>query len=237
MSSLFDTCFGDEREILCAATALENLAREMKARARLPHGRSTQSLVPAVLNSLTTEDVPVDEDTSKWLRQVVTATPVATHFLARLNHNLPPIASSGEAIKVANRTGYKRQVGHVKVILKGDLFFKPGKKGRLALREVDCHVEMRVDQLGTQESEAALMRVAPKEMLLCEHNQLVVVASSLNQALTIASRRLEVDRKTHTGNIYTHFECNGRTLDEIRIECERQLDRASESKEEGPSRA
>ena len=79
------------------------------------------------------------------------------------------------------------------------LRMRPGKASRLECCNVLCELTIPVEEMGTAEHEAQILRVEPRLVTLGDH-QLTVIAKSLNQSLTIAIRRLEPDRRGHSGH-------------------------------------
>ena len=103
---------------------------------------------------------------------------------------------------------------------------KPGKASRLECCNVLCELAIPVEEMGTAEHEAQILRVQPRLVTLGNH-QLTVIAKSLNQALTFATRRLESDRPGPTGYTYNRLVYLGRhhkntreTLEQIRRQVE-----------------
>ncbi|MDP1563853.1 MAG: hypothetical protein Q8M16_20935 [Pirellulaceae bacterium] len=119
---------------------------------------------------------------------------------------------------------------------KQPLLMRPGKHDRLECCDCRSEVYIQFDQPSPIGREADILNVEP-ERIRVEDNTIIVTVDSLNQAYTVASRRLEPKRRGHGGRIYEHLvldEANGRTLLEnlrIRIEQnaweqqERDLDR------------
>lgn len=106
------------------------------------------------------------------------------------------------------------------------LRLKPGKANRLDCCDVSCVVTITVSLAFTIEKEADLMRVELSEVEIIDKTTVLVKAKSLNQAYTLASRRLEPTRRGHGGRIYDRFVYIDRAnnasclLDDIRSKIE-----------------
>ncbi len=70
--------------------------------------------------------------------------------------------------------------------------------------DVECVVEITVDEAGTIEQEEALMKVEPGDVTIAE-SRVIVKVLSLNHAYTVVSRRLEPHRRSHGGRSYDHI--------------------------------
>ena len=83
-----------------------------------------------------------------------------------------------------------------------------GKSGRLECCPVGATLTYLVEDLHSLQEEADLIGVSSSWLQIeaCSHpaftGQVYVEVRSLNQAYTLASRRLQPHRRSHTGNIY-----------------------------------
>lgn len=101
----------------------------------------------------------------------------------------------------------------------------PGKAAsrRFECRDVNATVEIRVGKPGSQEQEAILMKLEPKDVVV-KGGTVTASVRSLNHAFTVTSRRLQPHRRSHGGRIYDHiaWRKNNRwiSLEDIRREVE-----------------
>lgn len=103
------------------------------------------------------------------------------------------------------------------------LRMRPGKASRLECCNVLCELTIPVEEVGIVEREAEILRVEPGLVTLGD-GQVTVIAKSLNQSLTIATRRLEPDRRSPSGHTYNRLVYLGQdtnqTLEQIRRQVE-----------------
>jgi hypothetical protein len=81
------------------------------------------------------------------------------------------------------------------------LRMRPGKASRLECCNVLGELTIKVEEALGLDGEAEIMRVEPQLITLGE-NTVTVITKSLNQAYSIASRRLEPNRRQHGGHAY-----------------------------------
>lgn len=109
------------------------------------------------------------------------------------------------------------------VTLEAPLYMKPGKASRLECCDATANVRIRVTEAYSAEREADIARV-PQDQISISKDVVTVQVESLNQAYTVASRRLEPERRSHGGRAYDHMlYVQGRhryTLEEIRQKVE-----------------
>lgn len=92
----------------------------------------------------------------------------------------------------------------VTVVLQDMLWMRPGKKGRLECCDVAAEVWISSDDGWPLERESDVMRI-DVAFIRREKDQIVCRVKSLNQALTVATKRLRPDRRSHSGRIYDCF--------------------------------
>lgn len=85
-----------------------------------------------------------------------------------------------------------------------DLYLRPGRNDRLECCECHCLLQLRPDEVYAKEREMDILGVANEQIKLLDYRLIQIEVPSLNQAYTIASRRLEPERRSHGGNIYEH---------------------------------
>lgn len=107
-----------------------------------------------------------------------------------------------------------------------DLRMKPGKTRRLECMDVSTTLRMYVKDIGTQASEAVVLKL-PKEAVKTSGNLIAAEAKSLNHVYTVASRRLEPLRRSHGGRAYDHIALKDKKgfvpLETIRVQHEKRL--------------
>ena len=92
----------------------------------------------------------------------------------------------------------------VVVTLNDELNMRPGKAGRLECCPVKSEVAIRVQNPHSDQREADIMRIDPDAVKI-KDKVIIVQVDSLNQAYTVASRRLEPKRRSHGGRTYDRF--------------------------------
>ncbi len=86
-----------------------------------------------------------------------------------------------------------------------DLYFRPGRGDRLECSPCEGTLYLRVAQTHAAEREMDILGVERDQLLAIEDKTLQIRVRSLNQAYTVASRRLEPNRMTHGGSAYEHI--------------------------------
>jgi hypothetical protein len=108
--------------------------------------------------------------------------------------------------------------------LLGDLSMQPGRNDRLECCDCPCLLQLRPDQVYAKERELDIMGVRIEQIKHLGNRLILIEVPSINQAYTVASRRLEPERRSHGGNIYEHVvyvgENQRRRLEEIRLAVE-----------------
>ena len=103
------------------------------------------------------------------------------------------------------------------------LRMRPGKASRLECCNVLCELTIPAEEIQSQEREAEMLGVEPRLVTLGDHS-VTVIAKSLNQAFTMAARRLEPDRRSPSGHAYNRLVHLGQgtrqTLEQIRRQVE-----------------
>ncbi len=88
--------------------------------------------------------------------------------------------------------------------LLGDLSMQPGRNDRLECCDCPCLLQLRPDQVYAKEREMDIMGVRIEQIMHLGNSLILIEVPSINQAYTVASRRLEPKRRSHVGNIYEH---------------------------------
>ncbi|MBL8818721.1 MAG: hypothetical protein JNL58_22020 [Planctomyces sp.] len=164
-----------------------------------PDLRSFFGRLPSALNPWTSEDDIFDvfEPGERFVIGMTEAE------VARL---LKPPELIAEAERVCLKTQERLQM-------------RPGKGHRLECCDCRSEVTIYVDKVLSLEREADIMRVEQDQVELGT-GYVKVLVNSLNQAYTVASRRLEPQRRGHGGRTYgrlVHIGINKRTcLEDIR---------------------
>jgi len=114
----------------------------------------------------------------------------------------------------------------VSVLILQDLYMRPGKADHLECCDCKAEVIIRVGETSSIDREADLMCVEPERIKL--NGRLIrVIVDSLNQAYTVASRRLEPNRRSHGGRTYGHVVHVGaekrQRLEQIRNQVEQGI--------------
>jgi len=113
--------------------------------------------------------------------------------------------------------------GTIKLL--GILTMGPGKatSRRFECRDVNATVEITVENAGSLDEEAVLMKLERKDVVV-QHNMVMAWVRSLNHAFTVTSRRLQANRRSHGGRIYDHIAWRKNnewiSLEQIRREVE-----------------
>lgn len=114
----------------------------------------------------------------------------------------------------------------VSVMTTAPLSLRPGKADRLECCDAACEVTIQIEKSLGKEREADVMRVTLEDIVSLSDTCVRVKAKSLNQAYSIASRRLEPERRGHGGRTYDRFLYVDREarrailLEEIRLKLE-----------------
>ena len=85
------------------------------------------------------------------------------------------------------------------------LTFKSGKSGKMDCRDCRCTLFIPVPELIEPQRQAEILSVSADQLDDDKHSGtpiLTIDANSLNQAYTLASRKLEPERKSHGGRAY-----------------------------------
>lgn len=90
---------------------------------------------------------------------------------------------------------------HARVSMAAPWYLEGTQGDRLQARAVECVVTVRPTGLGTVAEEALRFGV-PLERVKLRGDEVEVSVGSLNQAYTVASRRLEPDRASHGGRFF-----------------------------------
>ena len=108
----------------------------------------------------------------------------------------------------------------------GPLFLRPGKARRLECQDVETVLELKVDDIGKKNEEAASLLV-DQESIEIKASNIRVKLKSLNHAYTKASLRLEPHRRIPGGRVYDHVAFQKDDLyiplENMRIEKEKGL--------------
>ena len=188
------------------------------------------------------KQVNLDHSDAEWLWDVLRSEP----SVQREFGSLPPAGSSwfqqtehfdvlnkGECFGVGlrlpdirdllNRTDKPPTDEAIVVRLLEKLRMRPGKASRLECYSVLSELIINVEETFDEEREAKIMRVAP-QLITMGDKSVTVIAKSLNQAYTMASRRLEPERRGPNGHAYDRLVYLGRnnrlTLETIRRQVE-----------------
>jgi len=194
-------------------------------------GRMAASHTPIVFAdwvSLTTmdlglQDIKVSEDKLLWLWNALRCEPGVVHTHGPLppaqtskwdkSKRLPVLDRGGrfvigmkpaEVQGLLGRVNYSTTTEPVSVQLLGQLQMRPGKAGRLECCRVKAEVTIHAKPVYSASREADIMRIPEDDITIGEESVKVRV-KSLNQAYTIASRRLEPNRLSHGGRVYDHL--------------------------------
>lgn len=89
-------------------------------------------------------------------------------------------------------------------VLLDDLFMRPGRNDRLECCDCRCLLHLRPEDIYPIEREIDILRVDREQIIELDEGLIKIEVPSINQAYTVASRRLEPDRRTHGGNVYEH---------------------------------
>ncbi len=102
-----------------------------------------------------------------------------------------------------------------------DLFMQPGRNDRLECCDCPCLLQLRPDEVYTKERESDIMGIDMEQIKFLGKGVIQVEVPSINQAYTVASRRLEPKRRSHGGNVYEHVvyadEQRDHRLENIRL--------------------
>lgn len=124
---------------------------------------------------------------------------------------LPAGSIFGVAIKQSELKGifqtFANGSGRPTVCVKtlSPLRMKPGKAKRLECCDTQCEVTISVAKPFSAEREADIMRIELGDIIERTDTFVRARVKSLNQAYTIASRRLEPERRSHGGRTYDKF--------------------------------
>ena len=92
----------------------------------------------------------------------------------------------------------------ISVRLLEKLQMRPGKGRRLECCRTLCQLTIKIDEPRDAHSEAARLKT-DTSLVTVNDQSVTVLAKSLNHAYTMASRRLEQDRRSHGGPAYEHL--------------------------------
>lgn len=105
-----------------------------------------------------------------------------------------------------------------------DLRMRPGRNDRLECCEVPCLLLLRPNKIHAKVRELDILGVAIEQIKFLDNGLIQIEVPSINQAYTVASRRLEPERRSHGGNIYEHVVYVGNQvrhrLEDIRLAVE-----------------
>lgn len=130
----------------------------------------------------------------------------------------------GDVAQMLQRRGGLPQEERVSVRIQEQLRMRPGRGDRFECCDCKAEVVIRIPDIFPVAREADIMRVEVDRIELGE-GFVTVQVDSLNQAYTVASRRLEPERRSHGGRIYdhvVHVRGNERTRLEVirqQVEC------------------
>jgi len=124
-------------------------------------------------------------------------------YLRRERDTLRAVLPKGARLRIEMR---RMEVAKYPTVeLESVLSMGMGKGGKLECRPVPCRLIYSAEDSAAPEKEAARIRVSTDKVSASAKGVIYVQAISLNQAYTIASRRFEEWRASHTGNIYTRL--------------------------------
>jgi hypothetical protein len=177
---------------------------------------------------LTAEDarsqgMAVTQEQLRWLWNALRTEPEMTRRLGRLLP-APPIKGNrseqflvldhgesfvigmkvNEVQELLGRKQFPATAERASVRLLGQLYMRHGKAGRLECCDVRAEVVIRPTSVHALSREADIMRIDEDDVVI-EGDSVKARVKSLNQAYTVASRRLEPERRSHGGRIYDHL--------------------------------
>lgn len=106
----------------------------------------------------------------------------------------------------------------------GVLWMRSGKGGHLECCDCPAEVTIQAPEVFNPIREADIMEIDPQRISI-GRNCVTVRVDSLNQAYTVASRRLEPHRRSHGGRIYDHLIHAGREKRTLLEEIRRQVEK------------
>jgi len=142
----------------------------------------------------------------KFLMQVPQVGVVHELLLDRSKKSRRDVLPAGSMLSI--ELDYEHRARPPEVRLRASLSMRRGKSGRLECCPVGAILTYRVEELHSLQEEADLIGVSSSWVRIeaCSHpaftGKVHVEVRSLNQAYTLASRRLQPHRRSHTGNIY-----------------------------------
>jgi len=142
----------------------------------------------------------------KFLMQVPQVGVVHELSLDRSRKSRRDVLPAGSRLSID--LDYEHRARPPQISLRGGLSMRRGKSGRLECCPVDATLSYFVEDLHSLQEEADLIGVSTSwvQIEASSHPALTghvfVEVRSLNQAYTLASRRLQPHRRSHTGNIY-----------------------------------
>lgn len=158
-----------------------------------------------------------------WLWESLRTAPELRSFFGDLPSGMNPWTSEDELFEVFEPGEYfliGMTEGEVEKLLKPPklisehervrlqtqerLQMRPGKGHRLECCDCRSEVTITVDKVLSLEREADIMRIEQDRVKLGK-GYVKVVVDSLNQGYTVASRRLEPQRRSHGGRTYDHL--------------------------------
>jgi len=142
----------------------------------------------------------------KFLIQLPQVGVVHELSLDRSRKNLRDVLPAGSKLSI--ELDYEHRSRPPQLRLRGSLSMRRGKSGRLECCPVGATLTYLVEDIHSLQEEADIIGVSSSVVQIeaCSHStftgQVHVEVRSLNQAYTLASRRLQPHRRSHTGNIY-----------------------------------
>jgi hypothetical protein len=113
------------------------------------------------------------------------------------------IGLSPSASRVLLTSGHKDPLEEIATIrLIDDLYMRPGRNDHLECMGCRCLLQLRASPVYSRERELDILGIEDTQLAHLSDGRIVVEVGSINQAYTVASRRLEPDRHSHGGNIY-----------------------------------
>lgn len=113
------------------------------------------------------------------------------------------IGLSASASSVLLTSGHKdpwEEIAAIRLI--DDLQMRPGRNDHLECMGCRCLLQLRASPVYSRERELDILGIEDRQLEQLSDGRIVVEVDSINQAYTVASRRLEPSRHSHGGNIY-----------------------------------
>jgi len=158
----------------------------------------------------------------KFLIQVPQVGVVHELSLDRSRQNRRDVLPAGARLSI--ELDYEHRARPPLLRLRGSLSMRRGKSGRLECCPVGATLSYFVENLHSLQEEADLIGVSTSWVNIeaCSHpaftGRVDVEVRSLNQAYTLASRRLQQHRRSHTGNIYDKISWTPPTAEPLLLE-------------------